>query len=78
MERWHNVVDKAAKAAADAAADELIPETCVTLRIAYVDNSLRERGEGDLILLGYGPAEIDPDRAAYLVAEGAAAYGADA
>ena len=72
------MADKAHKAAAEAKATEEAPaETQITLRAAYADNSLRERGDGDVILLGYGPAEIDPDRAAYLVAEGAATYGAD-
>ena len=69
------MAEKIEKAAA--APDSAAP-TLIALSASYVDNSLRERGEGDVISLGYGPGEIDPDRAAYLVAESLATYDIDA
>lgn len=70
---------KAEKAAETAAADTTAaaaPDR-ITLRQPFVDNGNQERGINAVILLGHGPAEIDPDRAAYLVEEKIAVYGDD-
>lgn len=53
-----------------------VAATSILVNADFVDNGNNPRSAGEVIMLGFGPTDIDPDRAAYLVAENLADYGA--